>query len=223
MYIDKLLCQPYSVLSLLPWRNGLTHKTDLLRYRTSAAFIALTRDRDSGSVSWDNVLQRPCVDYTPSKYDRKHTLQGAIALAKACYVSGAYEIRILHHDLDPFIRSPTSANLEKHASSSSAAADPELTDAFFATWLTHVRHTMATSSPVLGAWASAHQMGTCRMSGRGPHDGVVNARGQVWDVDGLHVADASVLPSASAVNPMVTVMAVADGIARAVAEDLERS
>jgi choline dehydrogenase-like flavoprotein len=38
---------------------------------------------------------------------------------------------------------------------------------------------------------------------------VVDAEHQVWGIRGLYVADASVFPSASGVNPMLTVMAIA--------------
>ena len=70
-------------------------------------------------------------------------------------------------------------------------------------------------------FGSAHQMGSCRMSGVRSR-GAVDARGKVYGVEGggLYVADASVLPGASGVNPMVTVMAVADWISRGLVRDL---
>lgn len=54
--------------------------------------------------------------------------------------------------------------------------------------------------------AVAHQCGTLRMS-ETHLSGVVNPRGESWEVPGLYVADASVFPSSSAVNPALTVMA----------------
>lgn len=56
--------------------------------------------------------------------------------------------------------------------------------------------------------ASYHQMASCRM-GSSPRTSVVNAENQVWGVPGLYVADASVFPSASGVNPMLTIMGIA--------------
>ncbi len=50
-------------------------------------------------------------------------------------------------------------------------------------------------------------------------DGVVDMQGRVWGEDGLFVADASVFPSASGVNPIITNMAIADWIARGVAKE----
>ncbi len=47
--------------------------------------------------------------------------------------------------------------------------------------------------------------------------GVVDPKGRVWGVDqGLWVADASVFPSASGVNPMVTNMAIAEWVSRGI-------
>jgi choline dehydrogenase-like flavoprotein len=69
-------------------------------------------------------------------------------------------------------------------------------------------------------YVSAHQMGTSRMSAM-EKDGVVDPTGQVWGTKGLYVADASVFPSASGVNPMVTNMAISDWISRGIAKGLE--
>src|SRR5207253_8824391 len=54
---------------------------------------------------------------------------------------------------------------------------------------------------------SAHQMSTARMGGR--RDAVDYPEGRVSGVRRLYVADASRFPSASGVNPMLTVMALA--------------
>lgn len=63
--------------------------------------------------------------------------------------------------------------------------------------------------------AVAHQCGTLRM-GSDPGSSVVSPSGESWEVPGLYVADSSVFPSSSAVNPALTIMAnsirVADSI-----------
>ena len=61
-----------------------------------------------------------------------------------------------------------------------------------------------------------HQMGSCRMGGN-RETSVVNPDNQVWDTPGLHVADASVFPSASGVNPMLTIMGIAHRAAEIIA------
>ena len=60
---------------------------------------------------------------------------------------------------------------------------------------------------------SAHQMGTCRM-GADRSTSVADPYGQVHGVRGLFVADASGFPTASGVNPMLTVMALAYRVAQ---------
>ena len=55
---------------------------------------------------------------------------------------------------------------------------------------------------------TAHLIGTCRMHGD-PKGGVVDPNGQTWDVPGLYIADASVMPGTIGVNPQVTIMALA--------------
>jgi cholesterol oxidase len=58
---------------------------------------------------------------------------------------------------------------------------------------------------------TAHPLGGCVMSDA-PHLGVVNDRGQVWDHPGLYVADGAVIPGPLAVNPSLTIAAVAERI-----------
>ena len=69
---------------------------------------------------------------------------------------------------------------------------------------------------------SAHLMGGCRM-GDDPKTSVTDCWGRVHGVPWLFVADASLFPRCSEVNPYVTVMALADRVAervRAEAPDL---
>jgi choline dehydrogenase-like flavoprotein len=51
-------------------------------------------------------------------------------------------------------------------------------------------------------------MGTCRV-GNNPARDVCDANGAVHGRRGLYVADASLFPLSSGVNPMVTIMAIA--------------
>jgi cholesterol oxidase len=67
---------------------------------------------------------------------------------------------------------------------------------------------------------TAHPLGGCVMSDT-PWRGVVDARGQVWDHPGLFVADGSVIPGPLAVNPSLTIAAVAERIAWRMLHDQE--
>ncbi|KAK1285326.1 Long-chain-alcohol oxidase FAO4A [Acorus calamus] len=66
---------------------------------------------------------------------------------------------------------------------------------------------------------SAHQMGSCRMGVEAGRS-AVDQRGETWEVEGLFVGDASVLPTALGVNPMVTVQAIAYCTAQSVLDVL---
>ncbi len=55
---------------------------------------------------------------------------------------------------------------------------------------------------------TAHLLGTCRM-GRDPGDSVVDANCRSHDVPNLFICDGSVFPSATAVNPSLTIEAIA--------------
>jgi len=63
---------------------------------------------------------------------------------------------------------------------------------------------------------SFHQMGSCRM-GNDPASSVVGPDHQAHLVKGLFVADGSAFPSASGVNPMITIMAMAHRASRFIA------
>ncbi len=62
---------------------------------------------------------------------------------------------------------------------------------------------------------SAHLMGGCAM-GRGSSDSVTDGWGRVHGVPWLFVADSSLFPRCSEVNPYVTVMALADRVAEGI-------
>jgi len=55
---------------------------------------------------------------------------------------------------------------------------------------------------------SYHQMGSCRI-GTDPATSAVGPDHQAHELPGLYVADASLFPTASGVNPMLSVMALA--------------
>ncbi|KAF4447681.1 hypothetical protein F53441_8827 [Fusarium austroafricanum] len=187
----------------------LNYKALISKYRHMEAYIAITRDRDSGHVIADPVRGTPRLVYIPSKFDASSNLRGMIALAKILYSQGALEIHPVLPGFQPFVREKEI--LEDEFSASSA------TDARFWQWLKEMEaHGNKTPDTPYG---SAHQMGTCRMSAK-EADGVVDEFGRVWGCENLIVSDASVFPSASGVNPMVTTMAISEHISSTLTKDL---
>ena len=60
-------------------------------------------------------------------------------------------------------------------------------------------------------WTSddaSHLMGTCRM-GDSAHNSVVDADGRSWDIPNLWISDGSLFPTTGAVNPSLTIQALA--------------
>lgn len=63
---------------------------------------------------------------------------------------------------------------------------------------------------------SVHLMGTARL-GRSREESVVDHNGQLWELPGCYVADASLFPGPIGVNPQITVMALALRVAERLA------
>jgi len=66
---------------------------------------------------------------------------------------------------------------------------------------------------------SGHPMGGCALGGDPKRD-VVDSRGRSWDVEGLYVADSSILPTSLGVNPCYTVYALGRYIAHKIVEEI---
>jgi len=182
----KLECMtmlPSWVLPFQAWTGGLDYKMLCSKMPHMTSHIVLTRERESGRVYPDPVDGKCRIAYTPSAFDKRHTMEGVLALAKIAYVQGAKEIITTTVGMPPFERSDDAA-----ADSGDGINDPD-----FQAWLAEVRK-RGLNPPETG-WGSAHQMGTCRMAST-PRAGVVDPKGKVWGVEGLFVADASVFPSA---------------------------
>ncbi|KAH6682008.1 long chain fatty alcohol oxidase-like protein [Halenospora varia] len=204
---------PSMFLTFSNWTSGLEFKKTALKFRHMNGYIAISRDKDTGRVYADPVSGKPRVQYTPSAFDRSHCMEGVIALAKMCYVSGATEIRPFIQGVEPFIRDHDDIK----PGSNSNDPDPGVTDPKFKAWLEALQRNG--NKPPAGTFTSAHQMGTCRMSAQ-EKEGVVDPKGKVWGTENLYVSDASVFPSASGVNPMITNMAISDWISRNIAKEL---
>ncbi|PGH21441.1 hypothetical protein AJ80_03232 [Polytolypa hystricis UAMH7299] len=213
--IETLSMLPAMVLPLFCQDDGLENRILASQAGNLNGFISLTRDRDSGRVYPDPVSGKCRIQYTPSIFDRHHMLQGAIGCAKMAYISGAREIRFTSSAVPPFVRSDTDSD-----STASSVDEEGINNPSFQAWLKKLSSSVALP-PEKTYFASAHQMGTCRM-GSSPKASVVDPQGQVWGTEGLYVADASVFPSASGVNPMITNLAISEWTAENLVKEMER-
>ncbi|KAH8923691.1 hypothetical protein BT69DRAFT_1262214 [Atractiella rhizophila] len=196
-YGSKIITMQTSLMihsTIVGFKKGReAHKKDMANYKNCLNFCIITRDRDGGTVSLA-PNGSPVYNYTLSAYDGVSLMEGLIAAANIQYALGAKRIRTTQIWVDDF-----------------EGGD----DAAFESWKQKVREAGPTESKI----GSAHQMGTCKM-GKSRKEGVTDPRGAVWGTQGLYVADTSLFPDSSGVNPMITCMSVAHFVSRFIEEDL---
>lgn len=191
----------------LPWEGADEHADLMLRSRRIAPFIAVTRDGGAGRVSVTRA-GNVRIDYRLDA-DGVRTLRHAlVSMARLARASGALEIVAV------------GARPSWHGRGGHAAGEEETAFARFETALEAFDF-----SPNRGSVFSAHQMGTARM-GADPRGHPCDPSGRVRRDDrsdaavgGLYVADSSLFPTGLGVNPMITVMALARRVGRAILAD----
>ncbi len=182
--IEAAPAHPGLMAQAYPWAGREDHASQMNGARFRASLIALTRDRGEGSVGLD---ARENVRYRIAAGDARNLATGLADAARIAFAAGAMSVATLH--AQPLV-------LE------AAGATPAGLDNFER----ELQRRAAARMPL--ALFSAHQMGTARMA-PSVAGGVIDPEGRVYGVAGLLVADASAFPSASGVNPMLTIMALA--------------
>ena len=174
---------PSVLLVATAWESGEQHKSLMAQYPHLTPIGLLTRDIGSGRVSLDRAGQ-PVVDYKVSPFDWAHIRPAIEGAAKILAAAGAEEVFSTQSRYVNWL--PASQPLEGFLR----------------------RVDAADYGPLQMGFLSYHQMGSCRM-GDSPRRSVVNPQNESHEVRGLFVTDASTFPSASGVNPMLTIMAIA--------------
>ncbi|OBA19494.1 long-chain fatty alcohol dehydrogenase [Metschnikowia bicuspidata var. bicuspidata NRRL YB-4993] len=205
--IETLLHTPFIETAFMPWLSSEKTRRDMLRYQLTSAFIVLTRDTLSGTVSFDPYKPDTLViDYAINKFDRHNMAKAILVTMDVAYIEGATEIVHPYFRGGNFISTTPKGNR--------AISDPD--------YQKFRKHCAALELSVYGCgYGSAHQMSTCRMSGLGPSDGACDIKGRLYECDNVYVADASVMPTASGANPMVSTMALSRHIAKEICRDLK--
>lgn len=178
---------PGLMAAVLPWWGEAHHRELMSQARHFAPTAAFARDRDGGRVTVDRAGEA-VVHYRVGPATARLLCRGMLELARIHLAAGARRVVTLH-----------TPPLEIARGGDVGA---------FAREIDH-RGVVANALQVM----SAHQMSSCRI-GTDPRTSVARPDGQVWGVRGLYVTDASAFPSASGVNPMLTVMALASRTAR---------
>ncbi len=168
----------------MPWTSGRQHKDLMRRYRHIVPLGILLRDHESGQITIDKRGES-VVDYRLAPYDRAHMRKGIEAATQVLEAIGVEEIM-----------APSPQLISYHPGISGSRAE-------------FLRQVDATGyRPNYFGLITYHQMGSCRM-GLDPQTSVVNEHNESHEVRGLFVTDASTFPTATGVNPMLTIMSIA--------------
>lgn len=175
------------------WESARRHREDMARLAHLSIVGVLLRDRDAGRVAV-GATGRPRVHYELSSHDVANVRLGLQGAARLLAAAGAREVFSLH---TPPVRATVGdlGWLERFTAGMDARG--------------YTRCRMS--------YISFHQMASCAI-GADSSRSVIAETGQVHGIRGLYVADASAFPTSSGVNPMITIMAVADHVARGILE-----
>jgi choline dehydrogenase-like flavoprotein len=169
----------------LPWVSSAQHLELMAKFGKLSLCAVLARDETAGRVR----IARdggPRVDYRLTRGDERRIAAGVSGAANVMEAAGAQEIFSQHHSLISYKPGTPGAH-EAWAEATRAAGYRNGRLTFF----------------------SYHQMGSCRM-GTDPATSAVDADNESHEVRSLFVTDASTFPTASGVNPMLSVYGIAN-------------
>jgi len=186
---------PGFAAAALPWRSAAQHAALMDQLAQTTNIGVLLRDRGSGSVSVarDGSTR---VRYRLSADDLGRVRTGIDGAAQILEAAGARRILSGH------------SRVVSYEPGRGGGRAGFLRDADAAGW-----------GPGRCGFFSFHLMGSCRM-GVSPARSGANPDGEAWEARDLVVADGSAFPTASGVNPMLTIEAIAHLNARKLAAKL---
>jgi long-chain-alcohol oxidase len=176
--------QPVVAMAVMPWREPKDYRARMAQLKNTSAIGVLLRDRGAGRVTIDRE-GHPLSSYSLSDFDRRHMQRGFRGAAEILENAGAKRIYSPHAKLCSY-EPGKSGSIETLVKDMDAAGWDNAQVAIF----------------------SFHIMGTARM-GDSPEFSATNPDGQSWEVKNLYVMDGSSFPSASGVNPMISIEAIA--------------
>jgi choline dehydrogenase-like flavoprotein len=190
---------PHLYIQFSPWRGGRDHFALMQALSSSVPIGVLLRDRDGGEVRVGRDGE-PVVRYRLSPFDAGHLRTGIDGAAQILEAAGARRIFSSHAkwvSYDPASGAATDTARSRFMSDADAAG-------------------YGAGQVGLGSF---HIMGSARMGGS-PSTSACDPTAQTWDVRDLYVMDGSSFPSASGVNPQISIQAIAHMSARGLAARL---
>jgi choline dehydrogenase-like flavoprotein len=175
---------PSLPVAFMPWRGSAAHAALMQRLPNVVGIGIILRERDAGGVRVGRN-GRPRVRYRLSEYDARHVRTGVDGAAHVLEAAGARQI------------------VSSHASG--VSYEPG--------WRADRAQFMAGADacgygPGRCAFVSFHHMGSARM-GDSPRTSACDPEGRLWEAPDVIVCDGSAFPTASGVNPMLSIAAIA--------------
>ena len=186
---------PGTAAVALPWQSAAAHRALMERSANLSLVGVLCRDTSAGRVRVGRDGS-PRVRFRLNAADEARMAAGVAAAGEVLAAAGASEVFSVHRQRCSFRPGTPGAHRA---------------------WADATRQ--AGFGGGRATLASYHQMGSCRL-GTDPATSAVAPDHQTHEVEGLYVADASLFPTASGVNPMLSVMALAQRAAGRVAAAL---
>ena len=186
---------PHLFIAFSPWRGAGEHYGLMEGLPHSVPIGVLLRDRDGGEVRVGRDGE-PIVRYRLSEFDTGHLRTGLDGAAQILEAAGARKIFSSH------------TRWVSYEPGRSGSRERFVADADTAGY--------GAGQISLGSF---HIMGSARMGGS-PATSACDPNGQTWDVRDLYVLDGSSFPSASGVNPQISIQAIAHMGAQALAAKL---
>jgi choline dehydrogenase-like flavoprotein len=178
----------------IPWVSAAQHRELMGKFDHLGFVAVLPRDRTAGrvTIARDGT---PRIRYDLQPDDEGRMVEGLVAGGKVMEAAGATEVFTWH--TPPLSYQPGVRGGHEE-------------------WADAVRRVRVRGK--LGS-VSYHQMGSCRM-GTNPATSAIGPDNETHQVRDLFVADASAFPTASGVNPMLTVYGIAHRAAGKIAARL---